>query len=214
MEIPLKQRTIHLRTPLTEADVRNLQLGDHVHLSGPFFTGRSKFHIRAVEEGKPHPIDYATANVLMHIGPVFKRENEQWIPVGLDQTSSFRFEKWEPELIRRLRLRGIIGKTTMGLRTMEMMRDVGCVHLTRVGVPGNLLAKRIRSVIGVYGLEEFGMTEATWVLEADNLGPFIVDIDSQGQNLFHCLKEGVALKMKALYQRFGIPEDFKYSQDA
>jgi tartrate/fumarate subfamily iron-sulfur-dependent hydro-lyase beta chain len=185
-----------------------------LYFTGFFFTGRSKFHVQALERGTPPPIDYAKVNVLMHIGPVFKKEDGRWIPVGLDATSSFRFEKWEPELILRLGIRAIIGKTTMGAKTAEAMREFGCVHLTRVGVPGNLLARRIRRVVDVYGLEEYGMTEATWVLEADDLGPFIVDIDAQGRNLFRHVEDAVALKMKVLYRRFGIPDDFKYSMDA
>src|SRR5688500_11945844 len=55
------------------------------------------------------------------------------------------------------------------------MSEFGWVHLTRVGVPGNVLAKRIRRVIGVSGLEELGMTEASWNLGPQGLGPFIVD---------------------------------------
>jgi tartrate dehydratase beta subunit/fumarate hydratase class I family protein len=130
--------------------------------------------------------------------------------VGLDQTSSFRFEKWGADTIRQLGLRAIIGKTTMGERTAAAMRDRGCVHLTRVGVPGNLLAQKVKRVVDVFHLEEFGMTEATWVIEVEDLGPFIVDIDAQGRNLFHDVRAAVDLKRKALYRRFGIPEDFRY----
>lgn len=210
----MSEREVHLSTPLSESDVRALRLGDHVYLSGLFFTGRSRFHMRALEEGQPPPIDYEKVNVLMHIGPVFRQENGAWVPVGLDATSSFRFEKWEPELIRRLGLRAIIGKTTMGPTTAAAMRELGCVHLTRVGVPGNLLARKIRRVVAVHGLEEFGMTEATWVLEADALGPFLVDIDARGESLFRDVQDVVDLKMKLLYRRFGIPGDFKYSSEA
>lgn len=204
-------REVQLATPLDEKTVRALGLGDRVYLTGQFFTGRSRFHQHAIDEANPPPIDYAQINVLMHVGPVLKRDGNRWVPVSLDQTSSIRFSKWEPETIRRLGLRAIIGKTTMDEATACVMRECGCVHLTRVGTPGNLLARCVTRVVDVFNLEEDGMTEATWVFEAENLGPFIVDIDARGNNLFRDVRRATELKMKLLYQRFGIPADFTYA---
>lgn len=208
----MNSRSIQLTSPLSEADVRGLRLGDEVYLSGRFFTGRSQFHMRAVDQGAAPPVDYSQANVLMHIGPVFRRHEGQWIPIGFDQTSSLRFERWEPRLITQLGIRAVIGKTTLGQGSAVVMREYGCVHLTRVGVPGNLLARSVRRVLEVHGLEEFGMTEATWVLEAERMGPFIVDMDTTGGHLFSAVADLSAAKMQALYRRFGIPEDFRYSE--
>ena len=47
-----------LRTPLDEATVRSLKLGETVYLSGPIVTGRDEMHIRALEyadEGRDVP---------------------------------------------------------------------------------------------------------------------------------------------------------------
>ncbi len=205
-------REIRLSTPLSEADVRALQLGDHVYLTGTLFSGRSRFHQRAVEEGQLPPIDFKHANILIHMGPVMRRQADGWQAVGMDQTSSLRFEKWGPQLIRQLGLRGIVGKTTMGPATAVAMRDHGCVHLTRVGTPGNLLAKKVKRVIDVFNLEEFGMTEATWLIEVEEMGPFIVDMDARGQNLFDAVDRATDAKLAAIYQRFGIAENFTYHQ--
>jgi hypothetical protein len=56
------------------------------------------------------------------------------------------------------------------------------------------------------------MTEATWVLEAEQMGPFIVDMDTTGGHLFSAVANLSAAKMQALYRRFGIPKDFRYSE--
>ena len=100
----------------------------------------------------------------------------------------------------------------MGQTTADAMRECGCVHLSRIGTPGNLLARKVTDVLAVYNLEEFGSTEATWVMRAEDLGPFIVDIDAAGNNLFDHVREAAELRRQMLYARFGIPEDFQYAK--
>lgn len=126
-------------------------------------------------------------------------------------TSSIRFEKYGSAIIKKLGIRAIIGKTTMGNGTMEMMKKFGAVHLTVVGIMGNLLASQVKRVLGVHFLEELGRTEATWVMELEKAGPFIVDIDTKGNNLFHQLNREVELRFKEFYKKFGVPRGFKYT---
>jgi len=201
----------NLRIPLKEEDVRGLEIGDVVFLSGPVYTGRSLFHIRAVDQNIIPSIDFKEMNVLMHIGPVMEKVDDSWRPVSMAPTSSIRFEKYGAAIIKRLGIRAIIGKTTMGRETMEMMKQFGAVHLTVVGIMGNLLANQVKKVLGVYFLEELGRTEATWVMELDKGGPFIVDIDTKGNNLFHQINQEVESKFKEFYRKFGIPEDYRYT---
>ena len=201
----------YLKVPLREGDVRGLEIGDVVFVSGPIYTGRSLFHIRAVDQNIIPSIDFEQMNVLMHIGPVMEKVDDSWRPVSMAPTSSIRFEKYGASIIKKLGIRGIIGKTTMGKETMEMMRQFGTVHLTVVGVMGNLLANQVKKILGVYFLEELGRTEATWVMELEKGGPFIVDIDTKGNNLFHQINRGVESKFKEFYKKFGIPSGFNYT---
>lgn len=204
-------RERRLKVPLSEADVGGLELGDVVYLDGPVYTGRSLFHMRAVDQDILPPIDFRRMNVLMHIGPVMAEKNGQWTPISMAPTSSVRFEKYGAAAVRKLGLRAVIGKTTMGEGTMAAMRECGCVHLTVVGIMGNLLAKQVRNVPVVYFLEELGKTEATWVMDLEGGGPFIVDIDTKGNNLFHQVDSGVKTKFREFYREFGIPDDFRYT---
>ena len=201
----------YLKIPLTEGDVRGLEIGDVVFLDGPVYTGRSLFHIRAVDQNIIPPIDFKKMNVLLHIGPVMEKVGDLWRPVSMAPTSSIRFEKYGAAVIKKLGIRGIIGKTTMGVGTMEMMKEFGAVHLTVVGVMGNLLANEVKRVLGVHFMDELGKTEATWVMELEKGGPFIVDIDTKGNNLFHQVNKDVASKFEKFYEKFGISKEFKYT---
>ena len=54
---------IDLRLPLSAKDADQLKLGDIVTVSGVVFTGRSRFHIRAIEENILPPIEIGRAHV-------------------------------------------------------------------------------------------------------------------------------------------------------
>ena len=201
----------YLDLPLSEGEVRKLEIGDRVFLSGPVLTGRSLFHIRAVDQGIVPPVDFKRVNVLLHAGPMMEKAGGLWKPVSMTLTASIRFEKYGAAVIRKLGLRALVGKTTMGPETMREMQAWGAVHLTSVGIMTNILAGQIEKVEDVYFLDELGKTEATWVLDLKKGGPFLVDIDTRGNNLFHEIHHRVDEKFKEIYRQFGVPEGYEYS---
>lgn len=203
--------TRKLSIPLSESDARGLRTGEAVLLTGELFTGRSLFHIRAMEKGIVPPVDFARANVMLHAGPVMERVGERWRVVGVTPTSSIRFEKYGGAVVRLLGLRALIGKTTMGAETARAFREVGCVHLTPVGVCGNILARQVREVTAVHFREEVGNSEATWVYEVVEAGPFIVDMDSSGRNLFHDVYRESSRRLAEAATRLGVRPDFEYT---
>jgi tartrate/fumarate subfamily iron-sulfur-dependent hydro-lyase beta chain len=203
-----------LSIPLAESDARGLEAGQAVFLSGPVFTGRSLFHIRAVEQGILPPVDFAEANVMLHAGPVMEKVGDGWRVVGVTPTSSIRFEKYGGAVVRLLRLRALIGKTTMGAQTAQAFREVGCVHLTPVGVCGNILARQVTEVKAVHFREEIGNAEATWVYELLDAGPFIVDMDATGRNLFHEVYRESSRRLAEASAGLGIRPDFEYTNVA
>ena len=200
-----------LQLPLTAERARQLRLGDMVTLSGLVFTGRSRLHIRAMTENILPPIDFKAINAFFHVGPVMRQTDTGWEVVSIEPTSSIRFERYSPGLIRRLQLHVLIGKTTMGRGTAEALREVGGVHLTKIGLCGNQLVSQVKRVVGVYFLEELGKTEATWVLEVERFGPFFVDMDAAGGNYFEQLDDEIERNMPALHERLGITKDFDYT---
>lgn len=205
-------KTVRLKVPLQEKEVRALNIGDIVYLDGLCYTGRTLFHRRVVEQNILPPIDFEKVNVFVHVGPVMAQAGKEWRPLSVDPTSSIRFEKYGPQIITRLKIRAIVGKTTMGAETLKAMRDYGCVHLSKVGICGDILASKVKRVVAVYNREELGNTEATWLLETENFGPFLVDMDTKGRNYYESINQDVHQKLQELYSKLGIPADYTYTE--
>ncbi len=207
MDAPIR----HLTLPLSEQEARGLKLGEIVTVTGAVFTGRSRLHIRAIEEGIVPPIDFAQVNCFFHVGPVMRQANDEWEIVSIEPTSSIRFERYGAEVVRKLGLRTLIGKTTMGPATAAALAEVGGVYLTKIGICGNQLAPQVTRVREVHFLEELGKTEATWVFEVERFGPFFVAIDACGNSYFEELDESVRAQLPQVERQLGVSEDFRYT---
>lgn len=201
-----------VKLPMSVEDAKSLQLGEMVTVSGMLFTGRSRFHIRAIEDGVFPPIDYEAVNCFFHVGPVMRQTEEGWEVVSCEPTSSIRFERYGADVVRKFNLRTLIGKTTMGPRTAEALREVGGVYLTKIGLSGNALRGQVKKVHDVYFLNELGKTECTWIYEVEKFGPFFVAMDSEGRNYFEELARDAESKMPEIEQELGIPHDYEYTE--
>lgn len=202
----------NLRLPMSESTARSLKLGEIVTVSGLLFTGRSRLHIRAIEENIFPPIDYERINCFFHVGPVMKKEDGIWRVVSCEPTSSIRFERYGANVVRKFRLRTLIGKTTMGARTAAALKEVGGVYLSKIGLSGNSLRKQIRKIHNVYFLDELGKTEATWIYEVEDFGPFFVAIDAEGNNYFELLASDVEKKIPEIEREMGIAPDYAFTE--
>lgn len=203
--------TYHLNAPLSEKDVRQLKVGDSVYISGPVFTCRSRLHRYVFDEKHDFPAGVADRNVLIHVGPIVLNENGQWRLVSFMPTSSIRFEKWGASAVRDWKLRMIVGKTTMGEGTREAMMEYGCVHVSPQCVSPNLWVDSIR-IEGVELFEELGTIEATWHMELNELGPFVVDLDTKGNNLYTSHEKEVNENRQRALLEMGIDPDFEYTK--
>lgn len=203
---------IDIKLPMSEADARSLKLGEMVTLSGLLFTGRSRFHIRAIEDDIYPDIDYNQINCFFHVGPVMRQQDGEWQVVSCEPTSSIRFEKYGADVVRKFKLRTLIGKTTMGPGTAEALKEVGGVYLSKIGLSGNALREQVKSVREVYFLDELGKTECTWIYEVDHFGPFFVAMDANGNNYFEELSQDAESRMPQLEKMLGIPADYAYTE--
>lgn len=173
-----------LSLPLSAGDVADLRAGDMVLLSGTIVTGRDRVHKYLVEE-KPKkedlPFDLAGA-VLYHCGPVMKKTESGYQVVAAGPTTSMRVEMYEADVIRQYGLRGVMGKGGMGDKTAKALQEAGCVYFQTIGGAAVYLADRIVKAIDSWKLDEFGTTEAMWILEVKDF-PAIVTMDSHGSSL-------------------------------
>jgi tartrate/fumarate subfamily iron-sulfur-dependent hydro-lyase beta chain len=205
-------KTREIKLPLQKEDALSLKLGEIVNVSGMLFTGRSRFHIRSIEDNIFPPLDYAKVNCFFHVGPVMRQEKDGWKIVSIEPTSSIRFERYGADVVRKFNLRTLIGKTTMGPRTAEALKEVGGVYLTKIGVCGNQLREQVTKIHNVYFLDELGKTEATWVMEVKNFGPFFVAIDAHGKSYFENLNVDIEKKMPEINSALGIPSTYSFTE--
>ena len=201
----------HLTAPLTEEDVRKLRIGDTVYISGPVFTCRSRLHRYVFDEGNAFPEGVKDRNVLIHNGPIVLREPDGYKLVSFMPTSSIRFEKWGARSVKEWNLRMIIGKTTMGTETMDAMAEYGCVHASPQCVSPNLWLDSIK-IDDVELFDELGTIEATWHFDLNELGPFVVDIDTLGNNLYTQHEAEVDANREKALRELGIDEDFTFTK--
>jgi fumarate hydratase class I len=165
---------VKLKMPLGEKDVRKLSIGDSVELSGTVVTARDTAHKYLAEGGKV-PFEL---NVIYHCGPIVK--DNKIISAG--PTTSMREEPYEADVIKRFGVRAIIGKGGMGDKTLNALKEHGCVYLSAVGGAGVVMAEKIKKVRQSHKAEEFGAPEAFWVLEVEDM-PLVVTMDSKGKSL-------------------------------
>ena len=194
---------ISLRTPLSRKDVEQLRVGDIVTFTGHLFTCRSQFHIHFIDRGNIPPFDSKRHNVMVHSGPIVEKVGEGWRMRAMSMTTSIRFNKWEPEAIRRLGLRAIIGKGKVGKETREALRRYGCIHLVRTGVFAGAYATMVESTEEVHWLE-LGLPEATWILRVKDFGPLVVGADTKGNSHFDEIDRHIDSRVTEIYRKLGI----------
>lgn len=172
-----------LTTPISEAQIRALEVGDAVEISGTLFTGRDALHKYLFKGGALPAGVNLRDGILYHCGPVvIKDDTGRWKVVAAGPTTSAREEPYQAQVIQTLGLRGVIGKGGMGDRTLAACREHGCVYLHAVGGAAQVLAECVRAVRNVYFLEEFGSPEAIWELEVERF-PAVVTMDAHGGSL-------------------------------
>ncbi|HXP59018.1 MAG TPA: FumA C-terminus/TtdB family hydratase beta subunit [Dongiaceae bacterium] len=174
---------ITLTTPVSEAAVRALKVGDEVAITGTLFTGRDAVH-KYLHDGGQLPAGVSLqGGLLYHCGPVIIKDGQgNWRCVAAGPTTSIREEPYQWQIIRDFGLRGIIGKGGMGERTLAACKDYGCAYLHAVGGAAQVLAECIHQVPHVYFMEEFGAPEAIWEFEVVRF-PAVVTMDAHGNSL-------------------------------
>jgi tartrate/fumarate subfamily iron-sulfur-dependent hydro-lyase beta chain len=174
---------IQLTTPVSEAAVRALKVGDEVVITGTLFTGRDAVH-RYLHDGGQLPASVnLRGGIIYHCGPVIIKDPQgQWKCVAAGPTTSIREEPYQWQIIRDFGLRGVIGKGGMGEKTVEACKQHGCVYLHAVGGAAQVLAECIKRVPNVYFMDKFGAPEAIWEFQVVSF-PAVVTIDAQGNSL-------------------------------
>ena len=170
----------HIKAPLDREEVKTLEAGDYVYITGTVYTARDAAHLRmdqALDRGEKLPIELE-GNVIYYMGPTPAREGR---PIGsAGPTTASRMDKYAPDLLD-LGLKGMIGKGKRSQAVIDGIVRNGAVYFAAVGGAGAILSKCIKKST-VIAYDDLG-TEAIRKLEVENL-PVIVVIDSKGRNLY------------------------------
>ncbi len=166
--------------PLPEKEIRKLKVGDKIELSGTIFTARDKAHLYLLESDELK--DKLKEGIIYHCGPIVKKGVFGSEVISAGPTTSERLSLYSPQVIKKYKIRAIIGKGGMDKKTLQAMKKYGCVYFAAIGGIGALTASSIKKVKNVYK-EEFGMPEAVYELEIENM-PLIVAMDARGNSIY------------------------------
>ena len=171
---------LSLTTPVTEEQMRSLQAGDRVLLSGTIYTGRDAAHKRMIallQEGKPLPFD-PRGQILYYVGPAPAKPGFAVGSAG--PTTSYRMDSYTPPLLAQ-GLRGMIGKGRRSPQVVEAMKAYCAVYFGAVGGAAALISRRIVDA-ELVAWPDLG-TEAVHRFTVKDF-PVTVVIDSLGNSLY------------------------------
>ncbi|HQT64525.1 MAG: fumarate hydratase [Acidocella sp. 20-57-95] len=197
-------KTVDLQLPATTEQLRGLDIGTVVYLTGRVFTAREGVYKRVVEERHGLPAaPEILGRVNFHCSPAATIEPDGSFTMGaVSATASFRFAKWLDGWFTLSGCNIIIGKggmTSADYRKLFVPHNA--IYLTTVGYgTGALLGRGITRVADVLWVEELGLAQAVWVLDVVRFGPFLVESDLAGNSLFERENAKIAANIAALYE--------------
>ncbi len=209
-------RQIRLSTTPTREDLAQLKLGDIVYLDGLMYTAREGVYMRAIEERANIPMDLPRESATnFHCSPAATINPDGSFTMGaVTATASFRFSKWIGEWLDKSGAKLIVGKG--GMSPADYKKHFvprGAIYLTTVGYgTGALLGRGVENVEAVHWNEELGLAQAMWVLKCNNMGPFIVASDLDGNCLFERENAKIAKNLDKIYEGTKQPTLKRYGE--
>ena len=185
-----------LSIPISDDQIRELNMGDPVLLSGVMLTGRDTVHMWMIEtfiKKSRQPTDddkqvytairpVLDGGAIYHCGPVVAGlDTGEYRFVAAGPTTSIREEPYQGDVMRHFNLKAVIGKGGMADKTLAACQEVPAVYLHAIGGAASLIAQSVRKVRGVRKLD-FGVPEAMWEIEVVDF-PAVVTMDSHGKSL-------------------------------
>ena len=190
------------KTPLTEADMRQLRIGDSVQLDGVVFGIRDANMIRVFDQHVAPPVNWNGA-ALLHTAPnVRKIGPGKYEPICVGTTTSMRMDRFTEGLLRDYGVRAILGKGGLSARSAELMKQYGACYLSVTGGAAAMETLQLEAIEAVYW--EDLMPECLWQFRFNGLGPLTVGIDSHGGNLQHDVQAQAQQKTAELLRKMGV----------
>lgn len=197
-------KKINLNVPVTTEQLKDVEIGDIVYLTGVVYTAREGVYKRILEDGESLPDNMAQiSNANFHCSPAARQNPDGTFTIGaMTGTASFRFSKWLDQWFDASGAKIIIGKGGMTSKDYKKyFVPHGAIYLTTVGYgTGALLGRGIKGIRDVHWFDELGIAQAMWMVEVENFGPFIADSDLAGNSLFERETAKVNKGLEKLYE--------------
>ena len=195
-----------LETPLTEAQVRALKVGDTVTLERTLYGIRDGTLIALFDRGRETRLDLH-GHALIHTAPNVRKmpvSNEHptgYAPLCIGTTTSQRLERFTRPLMERYGPRLIIGKGGMGAQTLAAFGDLGGAYLAVVGGAAALQTTWIEAIEDV-DLDDLH-PESLWRFRVKGFGPLMVAMDSHGGSLYARVQGDATARRDAILAGLG-----------
>jgi L(+)-tartrate dehydratase beta subunit len=188
--------------PLTEADVRKLQIRDTVFFTGTIWGIRDATYIRMFDRAQRPPVDLS-GSVLLHVAPnVRKRPDGGYEAMTVGTTTSMRMDRFTEGSLRDYGVRAIIGKGGLSEASSQALRRYGGVYLAIVGGAASVETEQVEAIENVY-FEDL-MPECLWQFRVRDFGPLTVAMDAHGASIYRDVAETAQSRLAAIYAKLGI----------
>ena len=198
-----------LETPVTEAQVRALKVGDRVTLERTLFGIRDATLIAMFDRGRTTRFDLK-GHAVLHTAPNVRRVEASppapvgYLPLCIGTTTSMRMERFTRALMEREGARIIVGKGGMGPHSLAAFRDLGGAYLAVVGGAAALETTWIEAIEDV-DMDDLH-PESLWKFRIKHFGPLLVSMDSHGGSLHRQVLDDAAAKRAAILASIGASE--------
>jgi L(+)-tartrate dehydratase beta subunit len=194
-------------TPVTEAQVRSLRVGDTVTLNGTLYGIRDATQIHMFDRGRRTRFDLA-GHAVIHTAPNVKKVPASaehptgYAPVCIGTTTSARMERFSRPLMSEYGVRVIIGKGGLGEDSLAAFRDLGGVYLAIIGGTAALETTWVEAIEDV-DLDDLN-PESLWKFRVTGFGPLLVAMDSRGGSLYSEVASAAQAKRAAVLAGLGV----------
>ena len=178
--------------PVTEAQVRALQVNDTVTLNGTLYGIRDATQIHMFDRGRKARFDLS-GHAVIHTAPNVRKVDKSpayptgYAPVCIGTTTSDRMERFTRPLMQDYGVRIVIGKGGLRDGSAKAFADLGGAYLAVIGGAAALETTWVEAIEDV-DMDDLN-PESLWKFRVKGFGPLLVAMDSHGGNLYAAVKK-------------------------
>jgi len=198
---------VDLSPPVSEAQVRELRLGDTVTLDGTLFGIRDATQIHMFDRGRETHFDM-NGHAVIHTAPNVKKVPQSaqypagYASVCIGTTTSARMERFTRPLMSRCGVRIIVGKGGLMDESLQAFQELGGVYLAIIGGTAALETTWIEAIEDV-DLDDLN-PESLWKFRVRGFGPLLVAMDAHGASLYDSVRHDAAARREQALKSLGV----------